>query len=697
MIHPKHINLDSVTNLRGFFRNQDAAPTIVATGPSGSGKSSTLTAVLPNSSNRLLARNVGIKQTSLINTKLMLNGKLMQDKVLIRIKTKPFDPLPIKAELTETLIEFIYSYRDDLEDTEVDETVLRNILDPKNRAYHYYSYVQMKNTDIVTGFPTLNSLREKLQNLYLMVTDGLREEVREREKEGKSLHPKPKKRDFYDKVINERLDIRCEAGIKLLYQWFEQLYASIKTDILEICNQQLLDEDHIVLDSFVNADQVENLIKQTYDPSSPYSLVVEELAYAVAPSDDFHEAFKRVYPESKYPGKLLKINILDTPGLTQIGEEKDDIENALNHVLTQRFDAFLFLCGADERPTIYDICKELLASNKKTLENMPKKILRTRSDLVLYEKMKKDRMIAIGDTNFMKGESTDSYAQAAYQAYLDELKREEDELSQELGSSDLIDFVSLDLHTLNSLTDFFAEKNMGKERLFETLLSLSREVYDAYMPPLAGRMWLQGTNPLHPAMESNMDGYMVHVLDEFSKHMVDLNEKEGLTQYLKYADPNKVYHGRSVQTFLFKHRIGVGHVTQANVYADFRLHIRNMLQKWIIAFFQDWSMHFDISFENLKQTETGKKAINEAPERLVEIYIQQKSQIISRIAIALSYDAFRTEMESKYYFNSWDKGFHENIQLFHSKFSNREYWRVEMRKYLKKELDNLLDRMYYYD
>ncbi|TLS48226.1 GTPase domain-containing protein [Paenibacillus antri] len=442
---------------------------------------------------------------------------------------------------------------------------------------------------------------------------------------------------------------------------------------------------------------MENLIQRTYDPDSPYSLVVEELAYAVKPSNDFIEAFKEVYPESEYPGKTLKVNILDTPGLTQVGEEKSDIEDALNRVLAKRYDAVLFLCRADERPTIYDICMDLLVSHNKKLEDIPLKILRTRADIVLYEKMKKDRMIEEGDTNFVKGPQTDAYAQAAYHAYLGDLKQEEDRLSKELGDTNLVDFVSLDLHTLNSLTDFFAEKSFTKEKLYRTLLSLSREVNNAYMPPLAGRLWLQGISPLKPVLESKMDGYMDQMLDDFGSHMVNLNTKEGDGMYLNFADSSKVFHGRSVSTFYFNHKIGVGHETRANVYANFKVHIRRMIQKWMTSFFQDWSMHFEISFDNLKQTEAGKQALNEAPKLLVEIFNKQKPQIISRIAKALSYDAFRTEMEEKYYFNSWNKGFHENLELFNVKFSDCEYWRLQMRKYLKEELDNLLDRMYYYD
>lgn len=690
-------NTVTIADLIAFFRNQEAAPTIEVTGPSGSAKSSTFTVVLPNSSNRLLARNVGIKQTSLIYTLLMLNEKLMPDRVLIRVKTKDFDPLLIKAELTETLIEFIYLNRDDLEEVEVEEMFLKSILDPKNRAYHYYNYVKKNNEAHVEGFPSLDTLQEKIQDLYLMVTDGLREEVREREKEGKPLHPKPKKRDFYEKVINERLNDRLEVEIKSIYRWFEQLYTFIKNEILEMCNQQKLDENHIVLDGVVGTDQVENLIQQTYDLASPYSLVVEELAYAVKPSDDFLEAFKKVYPESDYPGKLLKINILDTPGLTQVGEEKADIEDALNRVLAKRYDAVLFLCSADERPTIYDICMDLLVSHKKKLEDVPMKILRTRADIVLYEKMKKDRMIEEGDTNFVKGSQTDFYAQSAYQSYMAELKQEGERLAEELGGSNLVDFVSLDLHTLNSLTDFFAEKKFAKEKLYHTLLSLSREVYDAYMPPLAGRLWLQGTTPLRPVLESDMDGYMEQTLDNLSSHMVNMNTTEGFAMYLRFADSSKVFHGRSVTTYLFNHRDGVGHETRANVYSNFKVHIRSMIQKWMTSFFQNWSMHFDISFENLKQTEAGKQALNEAPKLLMDIFNKQKPQIISRVAKALSYDALRAEMEEKYYFTSWNNGFQENMRLFNEKFSDRDFWSVWMRKYLKEELDNLLDRMYYYD
>lgn len=703
--------------IRNVFRKQEAAATIVVTGPSGSGKSYSFTMLLPDTSNRLMARNVGDKQTSLIKTLLMLNEDLPENEVILRFKIKPFDPLLIKAEMTEALIDFIYDNREDLEETEINDELVQRILDPQDRAYHFQTFVSKKNEEGILEFPKVDDLKDRLQNLFALLIDGLREEVRELEKASKAKHPKPKRRDFYEQILNARLDHRSENEIKSLYEWFQHLYSFIKDEILQACGNQWLDEEYMILEgrvdsiqekgpftestdlfhlNFISSNPLERLVLQTYDSASPYSLVVEELAYVVAPSEEFQKAFAQAYPKDKYPGKKLKLNILDTPGLTQVGEEKQDIENALEHVLGLRFDALLFLCSADEGYTVYEICKELLIKKKKQVEKFPKKILRTRADLLLYSRMKNQRMLRKGNASFQDREESATDAKLAFDSFINDIEKEKDQFSNVFSNESLVDFIGLDPYILNNVTDYFTDISMGKEKLFEILLTLSREVLDSYQSPLAERLWLEGIDKSAPVLESNMDRYMKVILESFSKRMVDLNEKEGRHFYLMYADQNKVYHSRSAQSFLFKHRGGNGHETQAMVYDNFKVHIRSMIQKWLLEYFRDWDLKFDISF-NVGLTEAGKKVVNEAGDQLLHLFNQNKGLIIYHIAKSLSYDALRDEMEAKYYFTSWNQGFQENLCLFHSKFSSQKYWEDGLRKYLKKELDQLLDRMYFYE
>lgn len=688
---------DTMKQKRSRFRMQENAPTIIVSGPSGSGKSYLLTVVLPETSNKLLARNVGMKQTTLINTKLMLDGTMNKDEAVIRVKVKSFDTMLIKPILHETMLDVIFENRDELEELELDEDVVYSVLNPRNRAYHFANFVKKHSGK--QGCPDREILRQLLQSFFDGLIPEIQETVKEKEKESKTVYPKPKKKEIYELVIQERLG---DEDIQILeievYAWFKQLYSFVKDEILKTCEWLDSDQVYAVVEEHVESDSIKNLIQDTYDADSPYSLVIEELSYCVQPSTSFVLAFEDAYREEAKMGKVLRLNIVDTPGLTQTGETKEDMQEVLQQVLGHQSDAYLFLCSSDERPSVYGNLKELLIRTREKFQELPLKLLRTKVDLNLYELMKQDHLMDVGRPEFTEEEAL-FYAEKAYLKFTEAIEAENVELSESLDVHDPLDFISLDFTRLRSLAGSFFknEPTMEKEKLFHILFDLSRKVHDAHMPENAGRRYLQVKELDEPALAIKLNPEMRQLLNDFAAYMKMMNARECQGNYYQYESKKKLYHGRSVYTSLKKARIGEGHETRATVYENFNIHIRSMIQKWTAAFIQNRSIEFEISFENIRDSETKRLAQIEAPQVLNDIFRQQLVPIVYRIARALSYDGMKTEVEDIYAKQAPDQAFRNNMRLFYAKFSDEAYWKAGLSRFLQQELNQLLSRMYFYE
>ena len=683
-----------------FFRNQETGPTLVITGPSGSSKSTILTEVLPRSSNKLLSRNIGVKQTSLVDTKLMLNERLPKDLVCIRCKKKQLDFVLLKSEFIDAITEYIYKHRDELEDFDLDIAVVEKILNPVNRAYHLFEYVKEKQSNqyqklVCPSIKDLHRLLTNLCNVLINIPIELDEAINNLVKESKTITPKPKKQDLYKQEISRRLSTNeSQTSVGEIYDWFEQLYEYILGEI----SMHFSDRENLILYSNIKEDCVENLIGKIYDKNSPFSLVFEEVAYAVCPSEEFIATYKSYYSPSDYPGKILKLNLLDTPGLTQTSDEKEDISSSLDKILTKQFDAVLFLCSTDEKPTVYDNCIDLMLSKKILLLNKPLVIVRTKADITLREKMISYLRLEEG-TSALENTHINTYAQRAYDELVAELDLEGETLAKEdiiNGSDKLIDFISLAPDLMNKMNDTLKQP-LRSNKIYHILINLSLSVHKCFMPDQNGRLWIQSVNSDEPALQCTLDGYLDEFLDSFADFMVNMNAKHS-NQYLKWVNSRYPFHGRSVTTFIWKHRLGIGHETNANVYENFKVYIRNMINRWMQEFFKDWDVNFEIDFRNLVVTnDSGVQAVNEGPTELTKLFKLHKLTILNSISKLLSYDELEKEFTECYKYNSWDNGFRKNMNLFSKKFSDKVYWKNGLKKHLKLELDILLEKMYFSD
>ncbi|WP_177235838.1 GTPase domain-containing protein [Paenibacillus sp. UNCCL52] len=691
----------TLERVKELLIKQASAPIIAIAGPSGSTKSTTLAEILLDEFKKLLSQNIGSKQTSLFDTLLMLNSDIEDGKVIIQIKTKSADRITYKHQIEFAFGAYLYDNRDDLDELEFDETVIKQVLNPTNRAYHFYEHVDKQTREKTSAeypCPTVRQLQDVLLELFEQISPDLVDRVRQREKEAKTVTPRPKKERLYQLEISNQLE-QHPTLLKRYYDWFDQLHQYVLNQIKSICQE--IEPGNYIFVGEVNQNEVQELVKQAYNKQSPYSIAVEQFAFMVQPSMEFSKLYREAYRKHQYENKVLRLNLLDTPGLTQVSEDKSDIQDALDRVLSMNFNALMFLCGSSRSTTEFMVSQELLISSKKKLDKRPLLFVRTKADTVIDAALR-DKSRAISGSgqltpDFIKREAEDAYHVLIKEVALDNKLFAKEGITPSITGRH-VDFLCMELDRLGTINDHLSEK-ITTDKLYHLLIDLSLTVHNMYSPaPKEGvKHCVRSTRGDQPAMQVSMNGYMNMITDQFAQKMVELNERNK-NSYLKYIDTKYAFHGRSVSTYVWKHRYGIGHTTNASVYENFHLHICSMIERWVNEFFSDWKTNFDIDFSNLNPIQgSGQAVINEAPSALTQQFIMHRHQIVRSIAKSFSYDLLKVSFEKCYLYTSYDSGFRKNMSVFNETYSNLEYWQKGLEKLLKIELEALLAKMYLYE
>ena len=196
---------NNTAKLTSFLMKQESAPTITLFGPTKSGKSTIITELLDAASNKLLGHNVGEDaQTTLIRLVLMLNDRFSPNDVIIRcIPHKNQNTLyyTFITEAKRALIDSLYTSRDELEDYLVEEELLKNILNPRNRSYHCFDFV--KENNLLENFnEIIAAIASYIINKPELLSDEANRLFKERKKAVKDI----KKRDIYEEIIDSRFN-----------------------------------------------------------------------------------------------------------------------------------------------------------------------------------------------------------------------------------------------------------------------------------------------------------------------------------------------------------------------------------------------------------------------------------------------------------------------------------------------------------
>lgn len=696
--------------VRSFFTKQESAPTVEMFGPTKSTKSTIITELLEAASNKLLGYNVGdVAQTTLVRLVLMLNSRMNSGDVIIRClpyKDRETMFLVMLLEIKKELKRAIYEERDDLESFQIDKKVIRNILNPTSRSYHCYEYVSADEAIYERFMCLMGKIVLHIINEPELLSDEADIEYKNRRKSNKEL----KKSEIYEELIDKRFH-SDETIRESLYEWYQEVLDMLLRDFANEWNHIIKDKNGTVTEYIVSGKISETdsgvigkIIRAVYDENSAYSLVFEEVNYVTAPSSSFTDAYNG-YMKSRnlgHLGRRLKINIIDTMGITQVSTEKDDISNEMDKVFQRPTDAYLFLCATNETPSTYDNCISLLLSKKKKYENKVFMICRTKADEIL-----RNTMI----NNWRKDTGKNVVDEDKYSEYLsnafEEFKQEQLECSADKRVEEYTICNGLPIRFLCTAPDMskemrekvFTKGELDSSKVFYILFDIMEEIDNKYVGN-NNRMWLYSKDLKHRPL--NIASSATALSTTISNALVTCNMQQK-NQYMQYDRTDVVYHWNSVYCFYNKLSWGEGHETRAAVYGSFKLYVKNMVESWIRKMIpkEDMLRDIEISYDYLDATEIDAEKLEEMKEwfskRLRELISLNWNQILSRIAKQLAYDCLQPELTHIYSNYYYDSAFKKSLKLFNSKFSTDTYWEQYLQDLIIKECNDILQKMYVFD
>lgn len=673
-----------------FLNKQKSAATITLMGPTSSAKSTLITELLEALSNMLLGYNVGdTAQTTLLRTCLMLNSRLKKHEVIIQCIPHGDNEtilLNFLSTLKKILAEAFYESRDELDKFEVDENVIKDILNPVDRSYHAFEFV--KQQGLLDNFQdVLNTISKEIIDNPVSFEEEANKAFKERRKEQSSI----KKIDIYEEIFDNRFN-ENNTHRETIKKWFTELQEKIYDDLRELWTISS-DNNYIVCDSILERGIVHELMEKLYSKNSACSLIFEEICYATSPSEKFVETFVR--RGLNVSGRKLKLNILDTVGLTQSSQEKDDISDAMDKIFQRKTDAILFLCASDEQPLVYETCISLFEEKKQKFEFKPMVICRTKADIVM-------RNIMINkwrkDTGVNEISDEDKYAQYLLHAF--EVFKEEYLLSNTNQEDKLCK--GLPIEFLSMAPDYTKDMNkvldnvLSSSKVFDILLNITDQI-DKQYSNTGHRSWLYSDDLNSLPLSLECKAHMLNNTVGVALAAYNMQQKNQYTQYIGDKD---TFHGRSVNCFWNKLSYGEGHETRAYSYGNFKLYIKNLVAKWLRALIpmEDMINDFEISYEHL-QGEPGiiENVKNTFPTQFNQLIRNRWWIITDNLAKKLTYDCLQPDLNQIFYNYSWDRAFRVSLAYIDKQFTTDKYWQANLLDLIEKEFDELLQKMYIYD
>ncbi|UOO37944.1 hypothetical protein IZU99_01360 [Oscillospiraceae bacterium CM] len=660
-----------------LFHRQQSADTIALMGPTSSAKSTVLTELLPPASNKLLGLNVGdTAQTTLIPPFLMLNSRLKENQVIIRCIPRQRELYPdFVDQIKFILAEVLYAERDELEDFEISEGIIRKVLDPIDRRFHAFEFA--KHNKLIDSFADiLNRMSEKI----IEEPEPLAEAANARYKQIKGKDQRVKKYDAFEQLIDERFSTNLEEE-QIIKKWYDELVEAVKNDLSHLWTYP----DRLVLLGNPTSQDISELIGKLYSKTSACSLAFEEVQYMTCPSEAVKNEY--IYLDDKYMDRTIKLSVRDSIGLTQSSQERDEISTNIDAVLANDSDAILFLCASDEQPIIYDMCVELLKEKTKKLDDKPLTICRTKADVRIRNIMV-DNWRQEHGTNSVDPDKYDEYINRAFYTFCEILEQDREKAPENTK----MEFLSLATDNTEKMNAHL-DNELRNTRIIQILFDLSMRVDKAFD---GGRPWLQSHSWVEYPIK--VDGTLGDLGQTIAIAMVGKNHEQK-KQYVQYIAQDGTYHGRSVNCFRSKLSYGEGHETNASIYLNFRLFLTNMVARWLRETLPIHDIMRDISidFGNLEESPSAEIARREFLEKLEERLRKNWSSIIDQLARALSYNCLRKPFANAFNYKTWSDGFREALKVIEGKFSSVDYWNENIPKLLMFLADKQLQSMYIFD
>ena len=361
MLHPREV-----------MKRIKSAATIVAIGPSSSGKSTLIYALVNHRVVVFINKGIGDKsRTTIIPCTFLFDERMRAEQFGLQVKTRKFSSKDVHIELMEQLA-ILFSnnggYAEDTLDC-IDEEWIDRVLEPESAAYHL---------GVLKDELSLAELKEAL-TIVLEAFENANESfdscVRKKKEELKQQ--KIKITEIRRIVFAEMWDRLSPDKTMAYFQWIENVGNCVEkklnalfgeNDCNSICQFSVNENDLFAYGG--------HILEELFDPYQPYSLIVEEMTLACRPREEI------IKENADLP---LRFCLRDTMGLNQIDMDSNTIKDALDIALNCSPDSILLLLNLEERDDVIAESCDAIANKLKRAEkmNIPVHVFFTKADRIL--------------------------------------------------------------------------------------------------------------------------------------------------------------------------------------------------------------------------------------------------------------------------------------------------------------------------
>lgn len=552
MLHPREV-----------MKRIKSAATIVAIGPSSSGKSTLIYALVNHRVVVFINKGIGDKsRTTIIPCTFLFDERMRAEQFGLQVKTRKFSSKDVHIELMEQLA-ILFSnnggYAEDTLDC-IDEEWIDRVLEPESAAYHL---------GVLKDELSLEELKEALA-IVLEAFENANESfdscVRKKKEELKQQ--KIKITEIRRIVFAEMWDALSADKTMAYFQWIENVGSCVEkklnalfgeNDCNSICQFSVNENDLFTYGG--------HILEELFDPYQPYSLIVEEMTLACRPREEI------IKENSELP---LRFCLRDTMGLNQIDMDSNTIKDALDIALNCSPDSILLLLNLEERDDVIAESCDAIANKLKRAEkmNIPVHVFFTKADRIL------DNLI------YKNNRETVDIKQADYDEHiLEALRKVEESIGVYISRLPEESATWLTLRFKDENIDpiqMALKKSASDKAVRFTPQGLYSEV-ERIIDDAQGRILPKGMkSPLViqvkdydvPAVSFNikssvMKDVMEAIREKLTQDKAIVNRYQITTKYR--------IHGRSVVNYYRNLQSGQGYKTNAQVYGNFNINMKLML------------------------------------------------------------------------------------------------------------------------
>lgn len=571
------------------LKRSNTAPTVVVIGPTTSGKSTLVYLLVNHKIVGFISVGIGEKsQTTIIPCNFAFDSRITKNEhFAIRIRKKTFDFKSVHIVILDRICDLFCSNAMEVEDTidSIDKAWVESILEPKDASYHLSKIKD--DVDINSLAEALKKVLDKFQNVEPDFTQRVKAKKRELAQQKLKID---KIREIVFEEVWEMIDISTKQDY---LSWLNNI-GNLINDKLNCLLREKVDKECINEFSVEKDDQFPygaTILRELFDPMQAYSLVISEMTLSCRPREELVNMAMEDVP--------LRFCLRDTMGLTQTGTDAVSIKNALDIALNCSPDSILLLFSLEERDDILmDSCKAIAEKlSKADKMDIPINVIFTKADRIIGNKVsirsKGNMILTQNDYDVTVGDAINEL-NSDIEKYLEKIPRESVDWLSLRYLDEKMDPIQVALRG-NALI-----KHFKPEGLYNSIDNIVKETQRRILPAgITQPIFITANKPDIPAVEIKLDlRALINIVNRIQDTLT--SDKAVVNGYI--IQTTYRLSGRSVSTYWKKLQIGLGHTTRANVYGNFSINMKAMLNNiltqiipQLIDLYQVHSVHTIVS------------------------------------------------------------------------------------------------------